>query len=97
MVRSAAVTRTQTKSRPTPSTKGEFLDNLRARDNGPADRIGHAHLRLFFGLADVVQSVSGCHSSLEASNLLTNVMFTLASKVLHTPLFTAMEWLLPDF
>ena len=92
VVSSAAVTRAQTVSRATPSTTGEPVHNLRARDNGPADQIGQARLPLSFGLADAAQSVSGRNSSLEASNPVTDVLHTLASKVLHTPLFTAMEW-----
>ena len=49
---------------------------------------------LFSGLVDVVQSVSGRNSSLGALNTATNVVHTLASKVLQTPLFIAMKWLL---
>jgi hypothetical protein len=97
VVSSAAVTRAQTVSRATPSTTEESLDNLRARHNGPADQIGQARLSLSFGLADAVQSVSGRNSNLEASNPTTDVVHTLASKVLHTPLFTAMEWSSSDF
>ena len=92
VVSSATVTQAQTVSRATPSTIGESVDKLRARDNGPIDQIGQARLPLFFGLADAIPSVNGHHLSLEASNPATNVMHTLASKVLHTPLFTAIEW-----
>jgi len=92
VVSSAAVTRAQTVSQATPSTTRESVHNLRARDNGPADQIGQARLPLSFGLADAAQSVSGRNSSLEASNPATDVVHTLASKVLHIPLFTAMEW-----
>ena len=88
----AAVTHAQTVSRATPSTTGESVDNLRAQNNGPADHIGQARLPLSFGLADVAQSVSGCNLSLEALNPATDMVHTLASKVLHTPLFTSMEW-----
>ena len=48
---------------------------------------------LFFGLADAVLSVGSRHSHVDASDPPTNVVHTLASKVLHTPLFTKMEWL----
>ena len=68
------------------------MDNLRARDNGPADHIGQTHLPLSFGLADAAQFVIGHNLSLEASNRVADVVHTLASKVLHTPLFTAIEW-----
>jgi hypothetical protein len=64
VVSSAAVTRAQTVSRATPSTTGESMDNLRARNNGPADQIGQACLPLSFGLADAAQSVNGHNSSL---------------------------------
>ena len=33
---------------------------------------------------------------MKASNPATDMVHMLASKVLHTPLFTAMEWLSPD-
>ena len=92
VVSSTAMTRTPSVSQDTPSSIGESVDNLRARDIGPADHIGQAHLPLPFGLADVVQYVSGCHSSLEASNPATDVVHTLASKMLYTPLFIAMQW-----
>ena len=97
VVSSAAVTRAQTVSRATPPTTGESVESLRARTNGPADQIGQARLPLSFGLADVVQSVSGRNSSTDASNSSTDMMHTLASKVLDTPLFTAMEFSLPNF
>ena len=45
-----------------------------------------------FGLLNVVQSVSGRNLSLEASNLVTEVVHILASKMLNIPLFTTMEW-----
>ena len=48
-------------------------------------------------MVDAVQFVSGRHSSLKASNLATDVVHTLASKVLHTLLFTAVKWLSPEF
>ena len=48
-------------------------------------------------MADAVQSVNVHHSSLEAWNPETNVLYTWASKVLKTPLFTAMEWSSSDF
>ena len=67
-----------------------------AMNNGPADHIGQVCLPLSFGLADVVQSISGQNSSMEASNLATDMMHTLASKVLHTSLFIVMEWSSPD-
>ena len=72
------------------------MDSLRARDNGPADQIGQAHLPLFFGLGDAVQFVSGRNSSLQASNPTIDVVHNLAFEVLHTPLFTAMEWTSSD-
>jgi hypothetical protein len=62
------------------------MDILQTRDNGPADQIGQARLPLSFGLADATQSISGRNSSLEVSNPTTDVVHTLASKVLHTPL-----------
>ena len=92
VVNAVAVTRVQSVSRATPSTTRESVDSSRARDNGLADQIGQARLPLSFGLADVVQYISGRNLSLEASNPLTDMMHILASKVLHTPLFTAMEW-----
>lgn len=70
--------------------------SLRARDNDPADQIGQARLSLSFGLADAVQSVSGRHSSTEASNSSTDMVNILALKVLHSPLFMVMELSSPD-
>ena len=93
VVSSATVTRAQSVSRATSSTTRESMDSLRAQGHGFADQIGQARLSLSFGLADAVQSVNGCHSSLEASNPATDVVHTLTSKVLRIPLFTAMEWL----
>jgi hypothetical protein len=49
-------------------------------------------LPLSFGLADVDQSVSGRNSNVDASSSTTDMIHTLASKVLDTPLFTAIEW-----
>ena len=95
VVSSAAVTRAQAESRATPSTIGESVASLRAPDNAHADQINQARLLLSFGLADTVESVSGRHPNNEVSNLATDVAHTLASKVLHTPLFMAMEWLSP--
>src|ERR1700738_3017940 len=51
VVSSAAVTRGQAVSQTTPSTTGESVTILQARDNAPADQIGHARLSLSFGLA----------------------------------------------
>ena len=62
----------------------------------PADHIGQARLPLSFGLADAIQSVSGCHPN-EVPNSTIDVVHTLASKVLHTHLFMAMDWSLPYF
>ena len=42
MMSSASVTRAQGVSQATPSTTGESVANLRARDNAPADQIGQA-------------------------------------------------------
>ena len=73
------------------------MDTLRARDNGLADQINQARLPLSFGLADAAQSIIGRHLSLEASNPVIDVVYTLAFKVLHIPLFTAMKWSLLEF
>ena len=51
---SAAVTRAHDVLRATPSTTGESVTILQARDNAPADQIGHARLSLSFGLADPI-------------------------------------------
>lgn len=72
------------------------MKSLRARNNGPKVQIGQIHLPLSFGLAHVVQSVNGRNLSIEASNSTTDMVHMLASKVLHTPLFTAMDWLSPS-
>ena len=48
-------------------------------------------------MADVVQSVSGRHPNDEVPYPVTDMMHTLASKVLHTPMFTVMEWSSPEF
>ena len=48
-------------------------------------------------MADAVESVSGRHPNNEVPNSVTDMAHTLASKVLHTPLFTAMEWASPEF
>ena len=64
-------------------------------ENSPTDQIGHSRLPLSFALVDAVQFISGLYSSMEASNPVTDMVHTLASKVLHTPLFTAMKWSSP--
>lgn len=91
-VSSAAVTRAQSVLRATPSIIWEFEENLRTRDNGAADQISQAHMLLSFELADLVQSVSGRNSNMDASNPTIEVIHTLASKMLHTFLFTSMNW-----
>ena len=53
------------------------------------------HCLLAFGLANAAQSIKGRHLSLQASNTAANVVHTLAFKVLHALLFTAMEWSSP--
>ena len=88
----ATVTRAQSVPQAMPSTIWKSMESFQARNNGLADHIGHAHLPLSFGLADAVQSISRRHLHVDASDLLTDVMYTLASKMLHTPLFTAIEW-----
>lgn len=92
IVSSAAVTRAQSVSRAMPPTTGEVVESLRARSSGPADQIGQARLPLFFGLADAAQSVGNHNPHVDASDHVIDVVHTLASKVLHTPLFTTMEW-----
>ena len=79
-------------SRATPLTTWESIDNPRAQKNGHADHIGQTHLPFSFGLAHAAQHVSDCNSSLEAPNPATDVVLTLASKMLQAPLFIAMEW-----
>ena len=96
VVSSAAVTRAQSISRAKPSTARKFVESLRAWNSGPTDQIGQASLPLSFGLADVVQSVSGRHSHINVLDLQTDMVLTLASKVLHTPLFTAIKWSTSD-
>ena len=96
VVSSAAVTQTQTMSQATPLTIGESVGSLRARDNGLADQIGQARLSLSFGLADVVQSVSGRHSSLEASNPVTDVVYIFGIQSIAHNFVTAMELSSPD-
>ena len=91
------MTRAKFVSQATPLTIGGSVASLRARDNVPAGHIGQARLSLSFGLADAIQSVSGHHPNNEVPNSATDVAHTLASKVLHTHLFTAMEWLLLQF
>ena len=83
--------RAQALSRGTPSTIRESVASLRAQDNAPADKIGQAQQTLSFGLADAVQSVIGRRPIDEVPNLATDVAHTLASKVFHTPCFTAIE------
>ena len=61
-----------------------------------ANQIGQARLPLSFGLADAVQTISGRYPN-EVPNSAINVAHTLASKVLHTPLFMAMDWLSTEF
>ena len=63
VVSSASVTCAQTVLLATPTTTREFVDNLQAHDNGPADQIDQIRLPLSFGLADTVQSISGRNSS----------------------------------
>lgn len=48
---------------------------------------------MFFGLGDVFQFISGQNLSIEASNAATDMVHTLVSKVLQTPLLTTMKWL----
>ena len=93
VVSSVAVTRFQAMSR---STR-ESVASLQAWDNAPGDQFGEARLPLSFGLADVVQFVNGRHPSDEVPNPVTDMVYTLASKVLHTPLFMAIEWSSPKF
>ena len=68
------------------------MENLQAQDIGPVDQIGQVCLPLPFGLADAFQFVSNFKLSLVALKLTTDMMHTLASKVLQTPLFKTMEW-----
>ena len=96
VVSSAALTRAQSVSRAITSTTREHVEILHARDNGPIDQIGQAHLLVFFGLADVVQYIIGPNLSMKALNLATNKVYTLESKVLCTPLFIAIKWSSPD-
>ena len=77
-------------------TTRESVASLRARDNAPTDQIGQTRLPLFFGLADTVQSISGRHPN-KVPNSATVMAHKLASKVLHIPLFTTMEWSSPEF
>lgn len=63
------------------------MESLRAQRL--ADQDGHT---LFFSLVDVVHSASGHNSSLKNLNLMTDVVHILASKMLYTFLFIAMEW-----
>jgi hypothetical protein len=71
VVSSAAVTRVQSVSRATPSIIKEFVESLRARDNGPTDQFGHARWPSSFGLADAVQTVSGCNLNVNVLDLTT--------------------------
>jgi len=86
------MTQAQSVSRATPPITGEFVESLRVWHSGSADQIGQTRLPLSFGFANVVQSVGNHNSYVDASDLTTNVVHTFASKVLYTPLFTAMEW-----
>ena len=92
VVSSAAVTHAQSVSRVTPPTTGKTVESLRTRNSGHADQIDQAHLPLSFGLADAAQCVGSHNSHVDASDPATDVVRTLASKLLHTPLFTTMEW-----
>ena len=67
------------------------MESLRAQNSGSADQIDQARLPLFFGLADVVHFVDSHNSHVNASDSVVDVVHTLASKVLYTPLFTVME------
>lgn len=82
--------------RATPSITTKFVKSLRAHGNDPVDQIGQTRLLMSFGLADVIQSINGRNSSMENPNLATDMVHTLASKVLHIPLFAVMEWSSPD-
>ena len=86
VVSSATMTCVQSVSQTTPSTTKEFVKSLQAWDKGSADQIGQTHLPLSFGLADAVQSVSGCNSSVDASNPTTNVVQTLERKAFPSSL-----------
>ena len=88
VVSSVSATRAQAVSQATPSTIGKLVANLQTRDNAPADQIGQARLPLSFGLADAIQSVSGCYP---------NEVPNLAIDMTHTPLFTAIDWSPPKF
>ena len=57
------------------------------------DQIGQARLPLSIGLADAAQSVGSYNPHVDALDPATDVVHTLASKLLHAPLFTAIEWL----
>jgi hypothetical protein len=91
-VSSAVVTRVQSVSRATPPTIRESVESLQARNSDHADRIGQAHLPLPFGLADAAQSVGSHNTHVDTSDPATDMVHTLASKMLHTPLFMTMEW-----
>lgn len=78
--------------RATPLTKGGLVESLQIWNNGHPDQIGHFWLPLFFGFIDDVQYLNDRNLSMETSNLLTDMVPMLASKMLHTPLFTAMVW-----
>ena len=92
MLSSAVVIHAKYVSQVTFSTTWEFVNNLRARDNDLADQIGQTHVSLTFRLVDNVQFVSGRNLSLVTLNPAIEVVHTLASKTLHTPLFTMIEW-----
>ena len=83
VVSSTAVTRVQSVSRATPTTTGEAVESLRARNSSYADQIGQARLPLSFGLADAVQSLGSHNPHVDISDPATDVVHTLASKLLH--------------
>jgi hypothetical protein len=68
------------------------VESLRARNSGHVYQIGQTRLSLSFGLADVAHSVGSHNSHVNASDSVVDVVHTLVSKVLHTPLFTVMEY-----
>lgn len=72
------------------------MESLRAQSSGTTDLIGQARLPLSFGLADAVQSLHVPIPTVDASSSSASVEHSLASRILHTPIFTTVDLMASD-
>ena len=85
------MTRAQCVSQCTPLTIAESLENLQACDDGPENYSDQPWQPLSFGLANFVHTVNGRNLSMKALNSMTDIVSTLANKMVDIILFTPMD------